>query len=171
MLYFFFIKDLFKSAEILSKYRNFSELSNFPYTPTHSINLLSIEEDNTSNLLSVEFDSSLISENDLVKGTHRLLEVDNRLYLPVGVPIRFLVTSSDVLHSWAVPSLGVKIDAVPGRLNQFVVEIKRPGVFYGQCSELCGPFHGFMPIVVQAISLEDFEDYLVFGEKIELYLN
>ena len=115
--------------------------------------------------VSLEFDSSLISEEDLVKGTHRLLEVDNRLFLPVGVPVRLLITSSDVLHSWAVPSLGIKVDAVPGRLNQFVVEIKRPGVFYGQCSELCGPFHGFMPIVVQAVSLEKFEEWLI--NKIE----
>jgi heme/copper-type cytochrome/quinol oxidase subunit 2 len=108
--------------------------------------------------VSFEFDSNLVFDDDLSKGTHRLLEVDNRLFLPVGVPIRLLITSTDVLHSWAVPSLGIKVDAVPGRLNQFVVEIKRPGVFYGQCSELCGPFHGFMPIVVQAVSLEKFEE-------------
>jgi cytochrome c oxidase subunit 2 len=111
--------------------------------------------------ISFEFDSNLVAEDDLVKGTHRLLEVDNRLCLPIGVPIRILITSSDVLHSWAVPSLGIKVDAVPGRLNQFVVEIKRPGVFYGQCSELCGPFHGFMPIVIQAVSLEKFEQWLI----------
>jgi heme/copper-type cytochrome/quinol oxidase subunit 2 len=115
--------------------------------------------------VNLEFDSNLVSEDDLIKGTHRLLEVDNRLFLPVGVPVRLLITSSDVLHSWAVPSLGIKVDAVPGRLNQFVVEIKRPGVFYGQCSELCGPFHGFMPIVIQAVSLERFEEWLV--SKIE----
>jgi len=121
---------------------------------------LSIDEYNKHNLrlsrmtlpISFEFDSGLVSEDDLVNGTHRLLEVDNRLFLPVGIPIRLLITSSDVLHSWAVPSLGIKVDAVPGRLNQFIVEIKRPGVFYGQCSELCGPFHGFMPIVIQAVS-------------------
>jgi len=111
--------------------------------------------------ISFEFDSTLVSEDDLLKGTHRLLEVDNRLFLPVGVPIRLLITSTDVLHSWAVPSLGIKVDAVPGRLNQFVVEIKRPGVFYGQCSELCGPFHGFMPIVIQAVSLDKFEEWLI----------
>lgn len=111
--------------------------------------------------VSLEFDSSLVSEDDLVKGTHRLLEVDNRLFLPVGIPIRLLITSSDVLHSWAVPNLGIKVDAVPGRLNQFIVEIKRPGVFYGQCSELCGPFHGFMPIVIQAVSLDKFEHWMI----------
>jgi len=111
--------------------------------------------------VSFEFDSNLVFDDDLSKGTHRLLEVDSRLFLPVGVPIRLLITSTDVLHSWAVPSLGIKVDAVPGRLNQFVVEIKRPGVFYGQCSELCGPFHGFMPIVIQAVSLDKFEQWLV----------
>lgn len=111
--------------------------------------------------ISLEFDSGLVSEDDLIDGTHRLLEVDNRLFLPVGIPIRLLITSSDVLHSWAIPSLGIKVDAVPGRLNQFIVEIKRPGVFYGQCSELCGPFHGFMPIVVQAVYVDKFEDWMI----------
>lgn len=111
--------------------------------------------------ISFEFDSNLVSEEDLINGTHRLLEVDNRLFLPVGIPVRLLITSSDVLHSWAVPNLGIKVDAVPGRLNQFIVEIKRPGVFYGQCSELCGPFHGFMPIVIQAVSLDVFEDWMI----------
>jgi len=81
------------------------------------------------------YDSVMVSEDDLQIGTHRLLEVDNRLLIPVGIPIRFLITASDVLHSWAVPSLGLKVDAVPGRLNQFIVEIKKPGVFYGQCSD------------------------------------
>lgn len=109
---------------------------------------------------SFNFDSVMISEEDLNKGMHRLLEVDNRLVLPVGVPIRFIITSTDVLHSWAVPSLSLKVDAVPGRLNQFVVEIKKPGVFYGQCSELCGPMHGFMPIAIQAISYNEYIEYL-----------
>jgi cytochrome c oxidase subunit 2 len=86
--------------------------------------------------------------------------VDNRLVLPVGVPIRFIITSTDVLHSWAVPALSLKVDAVPGRLNQFIVEIKKPGIFYGQCSELCGPMHGFMPITVQAIAYNDYISYL-----------
>ena len=115
----------------------------------------------SNNLISLDFDSVMVSEEDLEVGTHRLLEVDNRLVLPIGVPIRLLITSADVLHSWAVPSLGIKVDAVPGRLNQFIVEIKRPGVFYGQCSELCGPLHGFMPIVIQAVSLSQFENWLL----------
>jgi heme/copper-type cytochrome/quinol oxidase subunit 2 len=82
--------------------------------------------------------------------------VDNYVILPVNTHIRLLVTASDVLHAWAVPSLGVKIDAVPGRLNQCSLYIKRPGQFTGQCSELCGVNHGFMPIVVKAVSMEEF---------------
>lgn len=81
-------------------------------------------------------------------GEHRLLQVDHVLTIPAHVYIRFLVTSSDVLHSWAVPALGVKIDAVPGRLNQIYVHASRTGQFYGQCSELCGVNHGFMPIAL-----------------------
>jgi len=77
--------------------------------------------------------------------------VDNRLTLPVNVNLRFLITASDVLHSWAVPELGLKIDAVPGRLNQIIAFITHPGIYYGQCSELCGASHGFMPIVIQAV--------------------
>ena len=102
--------------------------------------------------LSFEMDSALILEDDLPEGSRRLLEVSNRLYLPVNVPLRILVTSSDVLHSWAVPEMGIKVDAVPGRLNDCVTIIRRPGVFYGQCSELCGVGHAFMPIVVESSS-------------------
>nr|YP_448665.1 cytochrome c oxidase subunit 2 [Desmarestia viridis]AAS79051.1 cytochrome oxidase subunit II [Desmarestia viridis] len=114
----------------------------------------------------INFDSYLIAEEDLIipeaSGTgkagkvFRLLEVDNRLLVPTNTHIRVLVTSADVLHSWAVPSLGVKVDACPGRLNQVFLFIKREGVFYGQCSELCGVNHGFMPIVVQAVSQDDY---------------
>lgn len=96
------------------------------------------------------FDSYMVLEEDLPKGGLRLLEVDNSLVLPINTQIRLLVTSSDVLHSWAVPSFGVKIDACPGRLNQVGVFINRTGVFYGQCSELCGLNHSFMPIKVIA---------------------
>jgi cytochrome c oxidase subunit 2 len=110
--------------------------------------------------VSFNYDSVMINEDDLKEGMHRLLEVNNRLLIPVGVPIRFLITSTDVLHSWSLPSLGLKVDAVPGRLNQFIVEVKRPGIFYGQCSELCGPMHGFMPIVVQAVSFEEYNEWL-----------
>lgn len=97
----------------------------------------------------IKFESYMLHQDDLDFGTFRLLEVDRRLILPLGVCMRLITTSSDVLHSWAVPALGVKIDAVPGRLNQFWIVSDRPGTFYGQCSEICGVNHGFMPIVVE----------------------
>lgn len=86
----------------------------------------------------------------------RLLDVDNRLLVPTFMPVRFLVSSSDVLHSWTVPSFGVKIDAVPGRINQFCFSSKRSGVFFGQCSEICGANHSFMPIVLESLSFKNF---------------
>jgi cytochrome c oxidase subunit 2 len=94
----------------------------------------------------INFDSYLVAEDELNPNGLRLLEVDNPLMVPGNAYIRFLITSVDVLHSWAIPSLGVKVDAVPGRLNQMLTFIKRPGDFYGQCSEICGVNHGFMPI-------------------------
>jgi len=105
---------------------------------------------------SIVFDSYMIPEDDLELGQLRLLEVDNRVVLPVQTHVRVIITAADVLHSWAVPSLGVKCDAVPGRLNQTSLFLKREGVFYGQCSELCGVNHGFMPIVVEGVSLDDY---------------
>ena len=105
---------------------------------------------------SISFDSYMVDDAELNIGELRLLETDNRIVLPVGVAVRVLVTSGDVLHSWAVPSFAVKVDAVPGRLNQVILLITRPGVFYGQCSELCGVNHGFMPIVVEAVTIENF---------------
>ncbi|MBM3202724.1 cytochrome c oxidase subunit II [Candidatus Woesearchaeota archaeon] len=100
---------------------------------------------------ATEFDSYMILDEDIKKGQHRLLDVDNKLYLPTRVNIRLLVTANDVLHSWAVPAFGVKLDSVPGRLNQTMINIKRASTFYGQCSEICGVNHAFMPIVVQSI--------------------
>jgi cytochrome c oxidase subunit 2 len=105
---------------------------------------------------AINFDSYMIADDDLLPGQLRLLEVDNRVVIPVDTHVRVLVTSADVLHSWAVPSLGVKCDAVPGRLNQASMFALREGVFYGQCSELCGANHGFMPIVVEAVPLEEY---------------
>lgn len=107
----------------------------------------------------IKYDSIMINENDLPLGSHRLLMVDRALILPVNTHIRVLVTAMDVLHSWAIPSFGVKIDAVPGRINQIGLFIKRIGVFYGQCSELCGINHGFMPIMVKVILYEDFKKW------------
>ena len=105
---------------------------------------------------SIVFDSYMIPEDDLEFGQLRLLEVDHRVVLPVNTHVRVIVTAADVLHSWAVPSLGVKCDAVPGRLNQTSLFLRREGVFYGQCSELCGANHAFMPIVVEGVSLDDY---------------
>ncbi len=93
----------------------------------------------------------MLQETDLKTCGLRLLEVDNRLCLPIEKQLRLFITSTDVLHSWAVPSLGVKIDACPGRLNQISLWINRVGVYYGQCSEICGINHSFMPIVVNAV--------------------
>lgn len=92
----------------------------------------------------------------LVKGSFRLLEVDNRVTLPIKTHIRVLVTAIDVLHSWAIPSFGIKIDACPGRLSQSSIFIKRPGVYFGQCSEICGVNHGFMPIVIKGVSIDSY---------------
>jgi cytochrome c oxidase subunit 2 len=105
---------------------------------------------------SVVFDSYMVPEDDLELGQLRLLEVDNRVVLPVHTHVRVIVTAADVLHSWAVPSLGVKCDAVPGRLNQTSFFLRREGVFYGQCSEICGANHGFMPIVVEGVALDEY---------------
>ena len=98
----------------------------------------------------------MIPTTDLNSGDLRLLEVDNRLIVPIQTQVRVLVTAADVLHSFAVSSLSVKIDAVPGRLNQTSFFIKRPGIFYGQCSEICGANHSFMPIVIEAVSLDKY---------------
>lgn len=105
---------------------------------------------------SIAFDSYMIPDDELELGQLRLLEVDNRMVVPAHTHLRVIITAADVLHSWAVPSLGVKCDAVPGRLNQVPVFIKREGVFYGQCSELCGVNHAFMPIVVEAVSVDNY---------------
>jgi len=114
---------------------------------------------------NVSFDSYMIDENDLKFGDLRLLEVDNEAVLPVNTHIRIILTAGDVLHSWAVPSLGVKTDAVPGRLNQIPLYIKRQGVYYGQCSELCGVNHGFMPIVLKVCSTNAYLDWLTTNFK------
>ena len=105
------------------------------------------------------FDSYIIPTNDLEPGQLRLLEVDNRVVLPIEIPIRILISSEDVLHSWAIPSMGLKTDAIPGRLNQATLISSRPGLFYGQCSEICGSNHSFMPIVLDLVPLKYFEDW------------
>nr|YP_009445400.1 cytochrome c oxidase subunit II [Delphinus delphis]ATV99194.1 cytochrome c oxidase subunit II [Delphinus delphis] len=107
----------------------------------------------------LNFDSYMVPTSDLKPGELRLLEVDNRMVLPMQMTIRMLVSSEDVLHSWAVPSLGLKTDAIPGRLNQTTLMSTRPGLFYGQCSEICGSNHSFMPIVLELVPLENFEKW------------
>lgn len=105
---------------------------------------------------TVEFDSYIIPEDELDSGMFRLLEVDNRVTLPIESDIRVLVTAADVIHAWTVPALGVKVDAIPGRLNQLSISINIPGLYYGQCSEICGANHRFIPICVEAINLNTF---------------
>jgi hypothetical protein len=104
-------------------------------------------------------------------GTHRLLEVDNRLIIPINTIVKFLITSVDVIHSFALPELGVKIDAIPGRLNAVTTLINRPGVYFGQCSELCGENHAFMPIVLNTVNKEFWNLYLFFGFDINFLFN
>nr|BCQ06389.1 cytochrome oxidase subunit 2 [Cellana nigrolineata] len=109
-----------------------------------------------SDFLGIEFDSYMLPVDDLEEGEYRLLEVDNRVVVPVGLDIRVLVSSEDVIHSWTVPSLGVKADAVPGRLNQISFYMMYSGVYYGQCSEICGANHSFMPICLEGVDLSSF---------------
>lgn len=109
----------------------------------------------------IEFDSYIVPESDLEEGALRMLEVDNRVIVPEETHIRFVITSGDVIHSYAAPALGIKCDAYPGRLNQVSAFINRPGVFYGQCSEICGILHSSMPIVIESVSLENFLSWLL----------
>jgi len=110
---------------------------------------------------TINFDSYMKDEASLEEGELRMLEVDNPAVLPVDTHIRFIITAADVLHDWAVPSLGIKVDACPGRLNQASVIIERTGFFYGQCSELCGILHSSMPIKIEAVEVEKFFSWLL----------
>nr|ADW83150.1 cytochrome c oxidase subunit II [Boreus elegans] len=114
-----------------------------------------------SDFLNLEFDSYMIPTNELNLNNFRLLDVDNRIILPMNSQIRILVTSCDVLHSWTIPSLGIKIDAIPGRLNQTNFFINRPGMFLGQCSEICGANHSFMPIIIESITPNMFIKWII----------
>nr|YP_010362099.1 cytochrome c oxidase subunit II [Batocera rubus]QUB01616.1 cytochrome c oxidase subunit 2 [Batocera lineolata]UNQ87659.1 cytochrome c oxidase subunit II [Batocera rubus] len=109
---------------------------------------------------NIEFDSYMIPTNSLAPHHFRLLDVDNRTVLPYETQIRLLVTATDVIHSWTIPSLGVKIDATPGRLNQASFSTNRTSLFYGQCSEICGANHSFMPIVIESISPKFFVKWI-----------
>lgn len=114
-----------------------------------------------SDFKNIEFDSYIIPTNELSNEQFRLLDVDNRVVLPINSQIRILVTAADVIHSWTVPALGVKIDGTPGRLNQTNFIINRPGLFYGQCSEICGANHSFIPIVIERIPTNYFIKWII----------
>lgn len=113
-----------------------------------------------SDFQNVEFDSYIIPESDLKEGDFRLLEVDNRAVAPIRLEIRVIVTAADVIHAWTVPCLGVKVDAVPGRLNQVGFTAQQPGVYYGQCSEICGANHTFIPIAVEIVDNKSFINWI-----------
>nr|UZT27014.1 cytochrome c oxidase subunit II [Xyloterini sp.] len=109
---------------------------------------------------NIEFDSYMVPVNSMEPHSFRLLDVSNRLIIPFNTQTRILVTSMDVIHSWTIPSLGVKIDGTPGRLNQTTLNINRSTLLYGQCSEICGANHSFMPIVVESISTSNFINWI-----------
>jgi cytochrome c oxidase subunit 2 len=113
----------------------------------------------------LKFDSYMIPESDIKPGQKRLLEVDNRVVVPAGTNVRLLFAGSDVIHSWFVPSLGVQIYAMPGRLNETWVNVTKPGVYYGQCNQICGVNHAYMPIAVEALSKEDFARWVEDAKK------
>ncbi len=107
------------------------------------------------------FDSYMLDSKTLLTGQKRLLDVDNELVIPQSTMVRFLITGADVIHSFTVPSFGFKVDAVPGRTNETYVKVDKLGTYYGQCSELCGVNHGFMPIAIKVVSKEDFAKWAV----------
>nr|ABS28764.1 cytochrome c oxidase subunit II [Polistes sp. MD1] len=109
-----------------------------------------------SDYKNINFDSYMINFNKNNLSQFRLLDVNNRIILPFNTSIRLLTTSNDVIHSWTIPSLGIKIDAIPGRLNQAFIFMLRPGLFFGQCSEICGMNHSFMPIMIESTSINHF---------------
>nr|YP_010839103.1 cytochrome c oxidase subunit II [Raivuna sinica]WGG26900.1 cytochrome c oxidase subunit 2 [Raivuna sinica] len=111
-----------------------------------------------SDLNKKEFESYMKPMNE--KNNFRLIEVDNRMTIPFSTQTRLIVTSSDVIHSWTIPAAGVKMDAVPGRLNQMSMIIKKPGLFFGQCSEICGTNHSFMPITLESINMKQFMKWI-----------
>nr|QGT77324.1 cytochrome c oxidase subunit 2 [Huananpotamon lichuanense] len=113
-----------------------------------------------SDFLQLEFDSYMLPTQEMNLSSFRLLDVDNRTMIPMNTQIRVLITAADVIHSWTVPSLGIKADAVPGRLNQVSFLINRPGLFLGQCSEICGANHSFMPIMIESTSINSFLNWV-----------
>nr|YP_010266082.1 cytochrome c oxidase subunit II [Messor structor]UHY95043.1 cytochrome c oxidase subunit II [Messor structor] len=114
-----------------------------------------------SDFSNIEFDSFMIPTNQLMNNEFRLLEVDNRCVMPFKYPIRILTTSMDVIHAWTIPSIGIKMDSTPGRLNQTMLFMNRPGLYFGQCSEICGMNHSFMPIVIESTNFFNFKNWLM----------
>jgi cytochrome c oxidase subunit II len=112
-----------------------------------------------------EFDSLMVQEKDLKPGQPRLLAVDNELVVPVNKVVHVLTTGADVIHSFAVPAFGIKIDAIPGRLNETWFKAEREGIYYGQCSELCGKDHAFMPIMVRVVNDKDYTAWIEQAKK------
>ena len=112
----------------------------------------------------IAFDANMLNDDELSDPKLRLLETDTQIVVPVNKVVKLQITSNDVLHAWTIPAFGVKMDAVPGRLNETWFKANREGVFYGQCSELCGPKHAFMPINVNVVSEEEFEDWIGFAK-------
>lgn len=121
-----------------------------------------------SDFKNIEFDSYIIPTIELENNGFRLIDVDNRIILPINSQIRVIVSAADVLHSWTIPALGVKIDATPGRLNQTNIFINRSGLYYGQCSEICGVNHSFIPIVIESIPTNKFIEWI---KKINISLD
>lgn len=113
----------------------------------------------------IKFDSNMIQEGDLKPGQKRLLEVDNRVVVPAGTNVRVLIAGTDVIHSWFIPSLGVQLYAMPGRLNETWVRADKPGVYYGQCNQICGINHAYMPIAIEALPKEDFARWVEEAKK------
>nr|YP_010414122.1 cytochrome c oxidase subunit II [Notiophilus quadripunctatus]URQ84664.1 cytochrome c oxidase subunit 2 [Notiophilus quadripunctatus] len=113
-----------------------------------------------SDFKKLEFDTYMIPINEMENNNFRLLDVDNRIILPFNSQIRILVSATDVLHSWTIPALGVKVDATPGRLNQTGFFMNRSGLFFGQCSEICGANHSFMPIVIESVPMKIFINWI-----------
>lgn len=133
------------------------------YNPTLTIKIIGHQwywSYEYSDYKKIEFDSYIIPSPDLSPFNFRLLDVDNRIFVPYNSQIRVIITSLDVIHSWAIPALGLKIDGTPGRLNQAIFNINRVGLFYGQCSEICGANHRFIPIVIERIPPQKFLDWV-----------
>ena len=125
----------------------------------------------------IVFDANMLNDDELSDPKLRLLETDTQIVVPVNKVVKLQITSNDVLHAWTIPAFGVKMDAVPGKLNETWFKANKEGIFYGQCSELCGPKHAFMPINVKVVSDKEFEDWIDFAkaeyasENINLYNN